>query len=93
MTKRIKLTKGMSTIVDDDDFESVNQYKWYFSSTGYAERRHGKGKLLLHRFIMNPKNDLQVDHINGNRLDNSRSNLRLATRTENARNRKMQKKQ
>lgn len=43
---------------------------------------------LLHRFLLNPPRDMFVDHINGNGLDNRRTNLRLATREQNARNAK-----
>lgn len=81
--KAIKLTQGKYAIVDDIDFSWLNQWKWYFGNSGYAMRKpwnKGENKaFLMHRVIMNPKNDEQVDHINRNRLDNRRENLRIVT--------------
>lgn len=47
--------------------------------------------ISLHRFIMNPKKDMEVDHINGNGLDNRRINLRICTRSQNGKNRQLSK--
>lgn len=92
--KTIKLTKGRFTIVDDDLFEFLNQYKWHYQF-GYAKRMirvNGQRKALhLHRFIINAPNHLQVDHINGDSLDNRRENLRLCSQKDNAKNRSMSK--
>lgn len=74
--------------VDDEDFEYLNQFRWSLPS-GYAGRTitvDGKrSAILMHREIMGcTKGDGQeVDHIDGNRLNNQRSNLRLVTRTQN----------
>lgn len=97
MAKQILLTKGYSATVDDEDFEWLNQWKWFAMSLRngnllYAGRavRGEDGKqhtLLMHRFIMNPPAGAEIDHINGNGLDNRRANLRLATTAENLRNR------
>jgi HNH endonuclease/AP2 domain len=87
--KEIKLTQGKFAIVDDEDFERVNQYKWCFQQ-GYALRGQWiKGEKItkiigLHRFIMNPKKDEFIDHINGNGLDNRKENLRIVTKQQNA---------
>lgn len=91
--KLIPLTKGRFAIVDSEDFEWLNQWKWQFDH-GYATRRQwiagGKGrgiKIYLHRLIMNnPIND-RVDHIDGNRLDCRRENLRICTHSQNLMNR------
>lgn len=93
--KRIKLTKGKYTIVDIQDFEYLIQQKWHLSSNGYAcgitSRKKGKQQYIrMHRLILNAPKNVQVDHINGNKLDNRRSNLRLCSKTENTRNRKIQ---
>ncbi len=93
--KIIKLTKGMSTVVDDEDFLDLHQFSWYVlghPGKEYAARYGGtteKGTihLRMHRLILDAPQNMEVDHINGNRLDNRRCNLRLATRSENGRNR------
>lgn len=93
MAKRIPLTQGKFAIVDDADYEWLNQWKWHFArQTGYAARKDwsgGKPKyLLMHRVILNAPKHLQVDHINGDGLDNRRCNIRLATAAQNSWNQK-----
>lgn len=97
MARIIPLTKKQVAIVDDEDFDRVNQYKWYAhkgsrNQCWYAART--TRKLLgprkiewLHRFIMQPKDDEQVDHINGNGLDCRKSNMRRCNVTQNIHNR------
>ncbi len=91
MTKRIPLTKGAYALVDDSDYYRLCTRKWCLSNRGYAvhhSRSNGKRKVIyMHRIIANPPPHLQVDHINRNRLDNRRSNLRFATRSQNQANR------
>lgn len=93
---RSKKFPNLFVIIDDADYERVNQFKWYVldnnrnGKTFYA-LRHNKPR-LLHRFLLNLTDATQhVDHINGNGLDCRRENLRIATRTENARNRRFTK--
>lgn len=94
--KEIQLTQGKVAIVDDEDFERLNQYKWQAdkNKTGnyYARRvlfRNGKRiSLLMHREIMNATNDKMVDHKNGNGLDNRKINLRFCNIEQNAANQK-----
>ena len=97
MTKEITLSNGMCALVDDEDFEELSSFSWYMSSYGYAARRPLKnGKLqmiMMHRQILGlGKEDRQIftDHVNGNRLDNRRSNLRTCTQAQNNRNRPRQ---
>jgi hypothetical protein len=98
--KEIPLTKGYVAIVDDIDFPVVSQFKWHFretsKNTGYASRSVYKPKrqaILMHRFILGiTDSKLVVDHINGNTLDNRRSNLRVCTIAQNTRNQKVNKK-
>lgn len=98
MSKKIALTQGRYTIIDSIDFEWLNQYRWQVDSDGYAVRRmlkgegHRNGKIRMPRFIVNPPKGMVVDHINGNKLDNRRENLRVCTQAENARNRKVTKR-
>lgn len=87
--REIKLTKGKYTIVDKNDFNFLNQWKWRLHSANYAyrndKRKSGKPRIgiLMHRLILKAPKNKQVDHINGNGLDNRRKNIRLCTSTEN----------
>lgn len=73
------------TKIDIEDIEKVKKYKWHYSY-GYAKTAIKRKRLALHRYILNYKGALQVDHTNGNRLDNRKSNLRLATPQQNSMN-------
>lgn len=93
--KKIELTKGHVALVDDEDFDRVNQFKWYSSFNGrssYAKRRPWDKKekkyftLAMHRFIMKPEKDQLIDHINHNTLDNRKCNLRICNMTQNCAN-------
>ncbi len=93
--REILLTKGMVTIVDAADYEWLSSFNWQANKAYlgfYAMRKVWVGKtstnVLMHRFIMGAESGQEIDHVNGNRLDNRRSNLRFATREQNARNRK-----
>jgi hypothetical protein len=87
----ITLPTGETVILDDDDYSVMAGKSWSLSS-GYAARavkgKNGWSTMYLHREIMKPPKGMEVDHINGNRLDNRKANLRICTRTENARNAK-----
>lgn len=94
--KKIKLTQDKYALVDNQDYDFLNQWKWHFNS-GYAMRREylkgGKGKsvyLLMHRVIMNTPRGLETDHINMDKLDNRRQNLRVCTRSQNGTNKNIQ---
>jgi hypothetical protein len=93
--KEIPLSRGMVAIVDDEDFEWLSQWKWCCIGKGlYAGRmayRKTDGGLLcqnilMHRLIANTPDGMYTDHINGDKLDNRRENLRICTITENNRN-------
>jgi hypothetical protein len=92
MSKEIPLTKGKIAIVDDDDYELLAHWKWYYSQNsngrgGYAARRDSARQMIrMHRLILNAPEGIEVDHVNGNPLDNRRDNLRLCSRAENCRN-------
>ncbi len=89
--KEIPLNTGAVTIVDEADYDRLMKFKWRISDKGYAMRTQtDKGKasgVLMHRMLLDPPKGFMADHINGDRLDNRRCNLRLATALENARNR------
>jgi hypothetical protein len=91
MVKEIQLTKGLVTLVDDEDFERLNKYNWSILKKReklYAHRKENKKTITLHRFILNAEKEILVDHINGNCLDNRRCNLRLCDNKQNIRNSK-----
>jgi hypothetical protein len=86
----IKLTKNKVAVVDDCDSHLIN-YRWHIQSKGYARHttwNQGKvGVAYLHHAIVGfPLNGLQIDHINGDALDNRRLNLRIVTRRQNQQN-------
>lgn len=87
--KEIILTKGKIAIVDDEDFEWLNQWSWHFSSAGYAARRKWNKVaktstiVLMHREILNTPEGMDTDHINSNKLDNVKTNLRICNRSQN----------
>lgn len=91
--KEIKLTRGMVALVDDEDFEYLNQWKWRAipnNKTFYSQRdvqvNNHRFSIKMHRLIMNTPDSMEVDHIDHNGLNNQKSNLRNCTRNENMRN-------
>mgnify|MGYP005849398439 CR=1 FL=1 len=90
---RLPLTQEQVALVDDEDYEKVKCYRWYYEkSTGYARgsiKVNGKWKkVLMHQVILGKAPDnLEVDHINRNRLDNQKKNLRYVTKSQNQANR------
>ena len=96
--KQIVLTQGQYALVDDADYDWLNQYKWCavnmkgnFYAVRMSPRRNGKqNKILMHRQILGLEegDKRQGDHINHNTLDNRRDNIRICTQQENHMNRK-----
>ena len=91
--KKIPLTQGQFAIVDDDDFDFINQWKWFAyydkdTDSYYAVRSIGPKRILMHREIMKTPKGLLVDHINHNTLDNRKKELRNVTSQQSAMNRK-----
>jgi len=85
----LDLTRNKTSIVDDDRYKYLNQWKWHYSH-GYAIRAEiidsKQIKIYLHRFILGCPEGLEVDHINQDKLDNRVSNLRIVTRQQNVMN-------
>lgn len=71
--------------IDKEDFERVSKYKWRVSTNGYVVLAK-KGTLYLHRFILKAKIGSIVDHINLNKLDNRKQNLRFVNKKYNETN-------
>lgn len=99
--KQIKLTQNKICLVDDEDFEWISSHSWqyrsrYASRIIYLKKVDGKRKnttITLHRLILekhnlNPRNK-EIDHINGNPLDNRKENLRIVTHLQNSYNQKI----
>lgn len=85
----IPLTQGKFAIVDAEDYERLSKYKWYLKNLGYnsyAYRTDNYRKRAMHREIMNAPDGMVVDHIDGNGLNNSKSNLRICTQAQNVYN-------
>ena len=94
MSKEISLSKNKKTIVDDDMFDYLNQWKWFYSDGGYAIRHkyiNTKTSQIvrMHRLINKTPEGMMTDHINGNKLDNRKENLRTADKQLNAVNSKI----
>jgi hypothetical protein len=85
------------SVVDDEDFDKINKYKWSILTSGnkkYACRQYKKDgkikRIFLHRYIMNTEdNKIQIDHIDGNTMNNQKSNLRSCSPKENCYNKKV----
>ncbi len=89
--RRIPLTQWHFAIVDVEDFEWLSEFRWCVlrarnETPRYAVRRENKQFIFMHRTIIPAPNGMDIDHINGNGLDNRRHNLRLCTRSENLQN-------
>lgn len=100
--KKVSLTQGQFALVSDEDFESINEFKWSarwckFTGSFYAMRNSktdSEGKrhiILMHRYVMDTPKGLVSDHINHDTLDNRRCNLRNITSSQNNMNKKKQK--
>lgn len=93
----IPLTRGMVALVDKEDYEKLSKHKWQaVKSTGGRDRFYvtrsitinGKRQAVrMHRSIMNAPQGMDVDHIDGNVLNNTRKNLRICTHSQNLMNR------
>lgn len=101
--KEIKLSQGKFALVDDEDFEYLNQWRWNALKSGniyYASRcvyiRCNNIKstktVLMHKELINTDKGFEIDHINRNGLDNRRVNLRKVTHRQNMLNRSDQSK-
>ena len=91
---QILSANGSTILLDDKDFDALRGYAWNINGDGYAQRTCYRGsvrtKERMHRVILGLTHHdrIEVDHINGNRADNRRENLRLCTTQENCQSRR-----
>ena len=94
--KEIQLTQGRVALVDDEDFERLNQWKWcahkdgnmFYAIRSYKRKIDNKIKsILMHRLITDAKKGQIIDHKDRNGLNNQKSNIRFCTVSQNAQNR------
>jgi hypothetical protein len=88
VVKTLHLSQGKTAIVDDEDYERVSSRKWHYNCGYVKTNDYSNGHIIikLHRFILNAPENMIVDHINGDKLDNRKENLRLCTQNENTKN-------
>lgn len=90
----VPLSDGSFAKIDKDDKHIADRWNWSINDKGYAYRGKSKGdgkakNISLHREILGAKESETVDHINGDRRDNRKKNLRLVSMDQNAINRKL----
>jgi hypothetical protein len=85
--KEIKLTNGKITLVDDEHYEYLNQFTWYEHSRGYVQTTmSGNKKVYMHRLINETPKGKVTDHINRDKKDNRKCNLRTCETFQNQQN-------
>ena len=88
---RYKGKPPITVLIDDEDYPKVSKYIWHIMALGYINGSVKNKRFYLHRFIMNAPSNKVVDHINGNKLDNRKCNLRLCSIRDNVLNCKISK--
>lgn len=77
------LKEKARAMIDKDDYLRISAISWCLDSNGYVM----SGKGTLHRFLLGSMPNMEIDHINRNKLDNRRNNLRFVTHQKNTQNR------
>lgn len=86
MSKTIPLTRGKVCVIDDVDYEWLSQHKWCYANNGYAVSRIDGKTVCMHRLLLSVPPKHYVDHIDRDKLNNCRSNLRSVTPTQSLMN-------
>lgn len=88
--KTIQIAPGVEAIVDDEDYLYLTSFYWHIDGKGYVRRNDNttnpRSTIRMHQQVLPPKEGFQIDHINRNKLDNRKCNLRHVTLNEQARN-------
>lgn len=95
--REIKLTQGMTTLVDDEDFESLSKFKWcaanitgnYYSIRRYRGTDGKQYGRFMHREILNCSPAEKTDHKDGNGLNNQKDNIRICSQQQNTFNKRI----
>lgn len=86
----LAMPRGVVAYVDEADIPVLVRHRWYRNANGYAYTLVKRGRrevgVLMHRLILRAPTGVQVDHRDGNRLNNTRANLRLCNQSENSSN-------
>lgn len=97
--REIPLTQGKVALVDEDDYLVLSLVKWNYTSWGYAAKNlprepitRKQKKMYMHRIIISCPKGMEVDHINGDKLDNRKQNLRICTTAQNAINKSLSRR-
>ena len=88
--KKINLTQGKVALVDEEDFIILSSVRWYcvrFRGKFYAQGMIDGKPVYMHRFIVKANRRFDIDHKDGNGLNNRKSNLRACTKSQNQGNR------
>jgi len=97
LARKIPLQRGVFALVDEEDYESISKHKWSFIKNGrgypkavrrakYIKEGQRSTSIYLHREIMNNPDGMCIDHIDGDALNNQKSNLRVCSHSQNAAN-------
>ena len=86
----IKTNRGVEILVDAEDLDKVSKYSWSVGADGYPQAKVQGKMVRLHEFLIGRFRGagLVIDHINRNRLDNRKDNLRIITKSHNCANRR-----
>ena len=85
--KTIKSSNNHDIIVDEDDYNVLKRWRWRVNNQGYAVRTTTNKQISIHQQIMGVIEGMEIDHIDRNKLNNTKENLRFVTRSQNNLNR------
>ena len=85
----LQLPQNRYATIDDDDYEELSKYKWWLDGKGYVQTKVKRKNITLHQMILGKRKGFEIDHINHDKLDNRKTNLRHCTVSQNQMNRKV----